>query len=1286
MSFIRSQLRTLWIPITLILSFSMSAQAQDDNLRIIYTGKLFGYYRIEPGQKATQRPVLNLLDALKAYELAGAKPEAVILGMGDNFAPEMGAALQLQNESECQYPPDPKLSPPESLYKDDSRIARMAKCDNVANFLIHAHYRAIVPGREDFLYGATWLRKMSNLLKDRNASREVVEDKTGDKVSLSLLAANLRLSFENPVIDLVIPSGYETPPQPCPLFFSQRQNLTLATCANKQTPSTIDWLDRFDKVLQPGSGLLQIIQDQINKDQLTKDKATTGRLLNNERAAMFSMLPPDQDFDSLRIALASMKFDPSKPSENAAGPDALRQEWQDVFKKVAKRQEDALRALKEEGGRLSDQKRAVNKKLWLDHLNAYVDAVITAHKSGKPVIDEIALNEGRKALLYAVAEEQRDVGYSILSTTKGNILVIGVVGQATMSGTQPGNKELCLKVDQQQASNPAAGSSLKVPYLTDAAISFTSNEKCPHQGTVQVFDPVHSIDAILRATSETNEANFFQYRIIMAQMPHTAAEELVSRLQQDARRLPKDSLPLPDIVLSEAQIDHVSPWMKLEYNPHDSIPVLTPSPGYVEGHLVQPESHLLIHSTVDKRIVKNIRRCKQDEGQTIQNLWECEGTLGQEEKETSRTIQSVRVGESEKNTTWAESGLSTLSLLNEILRKKNKTLGCEADVPTDRCKLDAIKLLLELMQRSELSDMAMLPRRDFFLDAMPKGYDEYEDICGENPPNTTKEHCQLQVALDRILWKGDHAERVMVSGRDLQKVLDDASSLSSQEVALVPNDLFQEWVNTFGIVTSPSANLTRLAMSSGAFYVGQEPICQDIAEQKKLAATNATMYCVNGVPIVSDRAYALVTSDSFAEDKAIYKTLTSLPDGYHDKPNKAYLTHILADAISTGKNPGTRQILAAHEAPHQQRRLLTVDIAKVVAGYNASLPSGGDKNVASNFQGASDSRAASPHKAELDLEAKTRIASHGRYVTLGMQADLEYDRSVQGNLAGTPVNGVYQPNSFTTGGFLQFSLGRPPILHTVSLVIAPYQYQRQIVGTYLYFPFTSSPTSQLTVATPAAYGFSNRAGLRWDVRSTGKSYLGDLGSYFEVGAQFGWQNNVISQLTLATAGSPVLSCPASSNTSLGNCVKSAKYPIDATTTAALNFETLHQHGLYWDIHYQRALKKDEQGAPQISLVIDTQGDYFRPRSPGKTLSTQTYYDDLLKIGFAFPVLRNLAFAPTYSPFFYGNQIAQHSLVVNTFSLTARWYFDRDAGVRFKHQLVFVGPASADQTTTSGKTK
>jgi len=60
----------------------------------------------------------------------------------------------------------------------------------------------------------------------------------------------------------------------------------------------------------------------------------------------------------------------------------------------------------------------------------------------------------------------------------------------------------------------------------------------------------------------------------------------------------------------------------------------------------------------------------------------------------------------------------------------------------------------------------------------------------------------------------------------------------------------------------------------------------------------------------------------------------------------------------------------------------------------------------------------------------------------------------------------------------------------------------------------------------------------------------------------------------------------------------------------------------------------------------------------------------------------LSLSPTYGAFLYENQVVRQSIVVNTFMVTARWYYDRDSGVPRWRLLFFKGPASLDQTKTA----
>ncbi len=124
------------ISVLLVTASVCPGQIDDNRLSIVYTGKLFGYYRIESGEQAPFKlePVRQFLDADRVRRCAN----SLLLGTGDNFAPEMGASLQLENAfSPCKGVgvSGPKEGPPISNYKSNCRFAATAEDDNVANFL-----------------------------------------------------------------------------------------------------------------------------------------------------------------------------------------------------------------------------------------------------------------------------------------------------------------------------------------------------------------------------------------------------------------------------------------------------------------------------------------------------------------------------------------------------------------------------------------------------------------------------------------------------------------------------------------------------------------------------------------------------------------------------------------------------------------------------------------------------------------------------------------------------------------------------------------------------------------------------------------------------------------------------------------------------------------------------------------------------------------------------------------------------------------------------------------------
>jgi hypothetical protein len=153
MSFRHFGFGVLVFEVSWLLAPAAMGQAQvNAMLSIEYTGGLFGYYRMEPYADALLGGTEETLPPVAAFLKKRKEDDRLLVGMGNNFGPEFGAALQLEGKDECflrvpviKEEPYERRLPPVVLYKDDTRFAKMAHCDNVAAFLMDAGYRAVVP-------------------------------------------------------------------------------------------------------------------------------------------------------------------------------------------------------------------------------------------------------------------------------------------------------------------------------------------------------------------------------------------------------------------------------------------------------------------------------------------------------------------------------------------------------------------------------------------------------------------------------------------------------------------------------------------------------------------------------------------------------------------------------------------------------------------------------------------------------------------------------------------------------------------------------------------------------------------------------------------------------------------------------------------------------------------------------------------------------------------------------------------------------------------------------------
>jgi hypothetical protein len=1296
--------------LTSALSLSAIAQTPLQNLKVDYTGSLLGYYRIEPGATPLLTPVSTFL-AGRAQN-----GNSLLLGMGDNFGPEFGASLQNVNPSTaCMLPATAHgeggkdLSAPESLYKDDDRLTPSPACDNVTNFLMQAGYRAVVPGREDFMYTATWLRHTALLLQQINPSANNITSIRNPDGRLHLLGANLRVNINGArkLAASVTAQGkpYSLKGHCPPLFSPDALNPQSSRCTGSNAESDeLKWLSRLDRlerqentaapadsqqlIVEPSadeamqayvaaskSGQESLLSDQVNIlltawKQLLGNQVKPWTVAPGQQAAEIDKAIAEK-IEELNLLLSHLCKASNDPAAAPACPN------------------DDASDLQIYASQLLDRLNNVRKLRANPHATATTFSLSSATR--------LAAIRG---LLRSIAREQENVGYTLANADSGaKVLLIGVIGANTFSAVSQVNRDLCIRsgaAGLPPATWPADFASCK------STIADTQHTAAVKIGEVVVTDPVTIVDAIVRGAQLLHPE--VGAVVVMAQMPHTDAEVLSMKLYTYLSSAPIVSnrpLHKVDLVLSEAETGYATGDVSLQFGQPStaaaSAPFASPAPVFT------PE---MSYSAKERTLPGTVSSATLDHVQQAQ--------------------YAVTNRRADHTTFFAP--IDTAACLLQVAQAIQASAGSQPVPPcapgdrgngklSTRDEASRLELLLmKTLQTTSKSppDVAFLEARDLQFDLAPAEYLTY-DICKPQPapangsPQATSKayaQCVLHVGLDRIFWKGDYIERVAIKGGDLRSMIQKSDTYLNEESELSDRDITGEWLVTFGITQPPLANVTDLSRANEPLWVPPDPNCDGAPGT----------YCVGGVPLVDDQYYWLLTSDSLAQDPNVYGVLAKLDPKQHEQTFD-FLTGEMAEQLMASLTSGTeseilrggkqsaQQAILQNNLDFEQRRLVQVDFAKAVAAFTSRSPVGGNQFLGAYYQGVSDSRASAPSSQELDLEIASRLTSNvfgqhfhnklPRSFALGLQSSFAYDRAVIGNLspATKPINSSYSLNNLSVGAFLQFRLGGKKKDNPVSvrslprtlLVLAPRQYQTQINHQYLFFTdANSSPLpGELTVTLPRSTGWSDKVGIRREFGQQGPRPLFGAGNYIEFGGEFVTQNNVLAAVTLAD-GANVKTCQVSSSITLQTCFSQAPLLVITSNTTipkppAVN--DLNSPGIYWTMHLQNHL--GTKGAwKAMSLTSDAQGDYYFGRPAGAELPTQTEYAIPVSVSLTFPALGNLSFGPTYSGFFYKSQLSSQSLQVNSYSISARWFFSRDNGVPIKRQIRLSGPSSSDQTKTS----
>ncbi|MGA8090509.1 MAG: hypothetical protein WCA10_24755 [Terracidiphilus sp.] len=1199
--------------------------------QIYYTGRLFGYYRIEKDVH------LDTVDKFLNWR-RGVK-EGWLLGMGDNFGPEFGASIQLDNNC-AQVEPivGEKLpDPPELYYKQDTRYAKSAACDNVTNFLMKAGYRAIVPGREDFIYSSYWLWKTAENVHLANQDEDQRKLIRNDEMRLDFLAANLRFT-----------SSGDGSNKACPLLFSSDPlGKDAITCTAAGTaPESFDWVSRLDsaKTVLVRNAIESAMIDLGTPSQKLDPEQVRATVVKNELSIMVAAWG------------ANCGLDPKFPTDEIKNIE----NWENVGAFFEHKANGAISSQPEGPcAKYSDATELI--RYWTD-LKTSVESALKLPK--EPQIRDLLITRAdadlaQRQLLRNISQEMEGTGYAIAIDGDYRTLIVGVVGKETMSAVSPENLKVCF---DEKALRPCT------PSTQSKALN------------VSVFDPVDAVATTVRAAEVAHGP--FSKIIVMAQMPLPEAEILGSRIRGKLSNIAKSKHPgqFVDVILSEGQSDYPTPLVTIQdVHPEQMTPIFSaPTVDFTREDPAMAGYVAKLSYDLSSHAYKN--------------------ELAFEPRFEPQL-----------------SGITTASELRRLLPKNaDYVVPClkprDPSKPTVDCTYQTVLAMLASLERAKpFADVVLLERRDIYLGKIPDGYGggEADNLyC----PNLTDHHklsdCLLHVALDRVLWKGDYLQRVAITGSDLQKILDTSAAQAAGENDLKMTDLWQQWLVTYGITQSALTNLTKLSTGSDPSWIPADPECRQ-ADQNK---SGKILYCINGRPIASDQIYWVVTSDSLAEDNTIYTQLGALdPSNRH--ATSTFLTKASVRAFQGFRGnypqfPSNVEAIAFQNNNLQQQRLYQVDFNKLVLSFSNNHALGPTDQVPAQLQGVADSRAAQPHAQDVDLEATLRLVDDHVFfqsAAMGTLTSFVYERSIKGNLTGSPETISYPQNNATFGAFGQYTLRRDPNTRSRALprdllVLTPHQFQTQINNGRLFIGFTAKDASgqpipgQLAVALPMVNSFNDKVGYRHEWGNRLKtSWNLDGGSYAEGGMEYSAQNNILNSITLAN-GTTQLECTASATIDIGTCFKNAKstFPIGPSTTVVghPDARTLHTPGSYWDVHLSRKLdfgKLSQMKNPFI-LVSDSQGDAYFGRPQDAVLPTQTKYAVTWNSSLNFPVWGNLNVAPTFNVFYYQPQLSSVHEQIRTFAISLRWYFARDQRTPIGDQLDLSGPASADQTKSSGRSK
>ena len=1188
------------------LALVVLAAAQ--NPAILYTGRTYGY--LDWNDTAKPNSLGN--GFIATYDSLVTKyPQAILVGTGNNFAPEYGARI------------DGNQQPISSVLPKGVSNSAWVRTNSAVEFFLQRQYNALVPGQYDFYFGSEFLRQVGTVLPMLGANLFVKTERQTSPQQPLCAPAQLLLPNQ---VSLPVQSGSSTQGGKGK---AGGKSGGASSGKNSSSSTQSSGAQSTQACLQPppspepagsqGGILLTRPSPDTVYPWSSEFEFSISTTISIGDVSVCRRTPGSNQFSSACSPLISAGVSPRIDRNNPGCHPS--EDWpKDWYTDAGRQQWESLQSCKDHPG-----SGIYRFDIDIQNIPIHQGTLLPPRDSTAMLLPDedigLCIQDKRTAVRHCIQlDVQRPLferAWVELEKAGVKYAIFGVVDPATLGF-----------ISNENSSWEASSSFSSKVIMSDPAPSL--------EQASSTFKRMHNDDAV------------WTY-VLLAEMQPPAAKALATTLAYQKYRF--------DALISSADGRESTPNLEMtldskipcspgypDCTQFVPTPVITPRP-IVEDFPRRDDNQLtpVAHNPLQLLEIEQLHDATDEARFRYTNFTEYSA---------SPDLQQIFTGV--RRSVFSQACVTgfepTLTALDNFTRKQlhlDSSPACNDESPF-KC------LALRTLRDSLDADTAILQRRDFYAGCT---YEEDIDRLQRELGNPQRPYSAVVEAVERTFWNSEFLTRVSVSGATLRTILQasDAIAVADRLSTKPPLEPNRELVYVGITKANGTYYIDGAAMDDSKIY--------SIATSDQLALGDSSYPQFAQIDLVSPdvfrgRAKQTYRLATLVEDSLVRNGKQVLTRQQVIAPAWAPLTRPVSNAGDDTNDANPLKKAGQIESAVQRRNFFTVTLQQAAAGYSFSKPNQSDANIGLNLAGVTNPNVASPHSESVSFNDNFRLLREFTdHVNWGLDEQLTFAKNRQGALQAqkltTPAGAPIPTDSVS--------------LSANTLILSPFSelqlYRSQPHWKLAFRPGTfSTDISQTrqflkTATKTEEYELELQRQRNWQP-SVGFRYEHDNLNFFEAGYMRQEATNVLSGLTVngkfyaLTAGIT----PSSVTGTI------APNPGDV---ALPTYNSFIQNGGYWLGMYTRKLSRSG-----IVYQGITYGNFFAYGRSAQTATVLTRYAVEFSNGLQIPVWGNLSLSPAFNLFLFQDQSTNSgsSLVRRDLILQLNYLFDWHQGLAWGDTL------------------